>query len=184
MRESLDRYYTPHGGEALALLLPHLPIYGTLSILEPCAGMGALAHPLEDQGHKVTTADLDAGSSAELQLDAGAHQWAPGSFDGVITNPPFRHAPRIIRNLLEVPRYFGAYLLRLSFLEATKNRADLISPGRGLWRVIVTPRYSFDGKGTDSVTTAWFVWQRGFKGTPLIICGSSPPSIDTQESLF
>jgi hypothetical protein len=169
-RDPLDRYYTPHGEGAIDLLMPHLPIYDRLHILEPCTGLGALVEPLERRGHTVTTADLDPHSTAKLRCDAGAHPWPSDTYDGIITNPPFADAPRLIRHMRDVPRHFAAYLLRLSFLEVCGNRADLIAPYQGLWKVVVTPRYNFKGDGHDSVTTAWFVWQRGFAGVPAIYC--------------
>ena len=48
-------------------------------------------------------------------------------------------------------------LLRLSFLEPTKSRRDLLTAYRP--DVLILPRRPvFDGRGTDSITSAWFCW--------------------------
>lgn len=176
-RDSLDRYYTPDGNAAIALLMQHLPLGPHLHLLEPCAGLGALVYPLLDLGHTVDTADLDPKSMADLICDAGSYQWPRERYDGIITNPPFKIAPQLVRHWLDTPRYFTACLLRLTFMESCKDRADLLRQGSGLWRVLVTPRYKFKGQGTDSVTTAWFIWRRGYEGTPQLI-----PYDDTQPA--
>lgn len=174
MRDAMDRYYTPTAQHmAVGALLKHLPLGPGLSLLEPCAGVGNLARPLRDLGHRVTTADIDPGV-AELvdvpRCDALRHGWAPDSYDGVITNPPYRGAPELVRRLLPVGRVFSAHLLRLSFLEPCADRLDLVGAApqigdAGLVLVVVMTRMSFTGDGkTDSVTTAWFVWRRHWSG--------------------
>lgn len=182
-RQSYDAYYTPQGERAIDLLMQHLPIYDKLRLLEPCAGLGALVEPLERRGHTVMTADLDPGARVKLYTDSATHPWPRDTYDGIITNPPFTQAPRMIRHLMQVPRHFSAYLLRLSFLECCANRTDLLAVDSGLWRIVVTPRYSFRGQGKDSVTTAWFIWRRGHVGYPTII--SEPQHLhNPQEDLL
>ena len=51
----------------------------------------------------------------------------------------------------------AALLLRLSFLEPASGRAVLFEHHRP--DVLILPRRpAFDGRGTDNITSAWFVW--------------------------
>ena len=179
VRDALDRYYTPTAQRAAVdVLMRHLPLGPGLELLEPCAGTGNIARELRRHGHRVTTADIDPEVSGLVDIpecDALRHPWAPGSFDGVITNPPYKGAPALVRRLLPVGRIFSAHLLRLSFLEPCADRLDLVGAAprvedAGLALVIVMTRMSFtnDGK-TDSVTTAWFVWLRGWSGEARLV---------------
>lgn len=93
--------------------------------------------------------------------------WPQGwrSFDWVITNPPYAlksgaKASDFVRQAFTLaPRV--AMLLRLSWLEPCPDRLKILQL-RPPQMVIILPRVSFAGphgkKGTDSVTSAWFVW--------------------------
>lgn len=58
-----------------------------------------------------------------------------------------------------------AMLLRLSYLEPTKDRGHWLNDHPPT-QMIVLPRISFTGDGkTDSVTCAWMIWHKQGKGT-------------------
>lgn len=177
-RDALDRYYTPP--ELLHPLIHrfHCGLHGwwtreDRTVLEPCAGRElSLARELSAWGvPRVLTADLDPGAPVDLHVDALEHDWSQHAWDIAVTNPPFAVAPQLIRRLLHTrPRGHRstdnvtvAALLRLTFLEPCRNRIDLVSREHmeraWLSRVIVLPRVSFRGEGSDSVTCAWFVWK-------------------------
>lgn len=179
-RQALDLYPT-HRDLTLALL-ERVAISGRVA--EPAAGPGdmarvLLAHPGITA---VTTNDIDPQWSTDFTGDAGnpgAAVWKR-PYDWVVTNPPFSVAPSILRIAYECAGVGVAFLLRLSFAEPAGNRAG----NRGDWlaehadqlrHVLVfgQPRPSFTpGGGTDSVTTAWFVWQKGWSWARL---GIAPP---------
>lgn len=134
-------------------------------VLEPCAGEGAISNYFKYLHCPVITNDIDSSFGWDYSSDAtdlDAPMWNR-DFDWVITNPPYVSAEEILMNSWIKAKCGVAFLLRLSFLEPTKKRYDILDKmSENLWRVIIfNPRPSFtdDGK-TDSVTSAWFVWKK------------------------
>lgn len=139
--------------------------------LEPCSGNGAIARVLGSSGLRVLTNDIDPRRQTDLHLDAREPELYRAAaaalygrsalrtrLDWVVTNPPFSVAFPILRQSLAHARIGVAFLLRLSFLEPTRERGWLLDE-RPPDFLLVLPRISFDGDGnTDSVTYAWFVW--------------------------
>ena len=162
-RRAHDFYPTP--AWATRILLREWPAITGHGVLEPCHGQGAITDELRAIGRcRVETNDLLAIPGADFQLDATAPaSWRRFSLsDWVITNPPFSHAFPILQHAYAYTRGGRgvAFLLRLSFLEPTRDRrAFLVAhPPEG---VLVLPRISFTGDGkTDNVTAAWFIWDR------------------------
>lgn len=162
-------------------LLEHLPELGG-RILEPCSGEGAIASVLAYEGRlTVVTNDFDPRRPADFHLDAShPGSWDTfGPIDWVVSNPPYvgHLCLPIVRLAVEHARVGVALMLRLSFIEPTakgqrrrrtrEGRILLASEPRGPWlaqhplsRLLVLPRHSFTGAGSDSVTTAWCIWAR------------------------
>ena len=167
MRRPNDFYPTPAALTAVLLdLVPEL----AGSAVEPCAGDGAMADALRRSGRLtgVKTNDILAGFGCTTTSDArdlGAAVWQ-GTVDWVITNPPFTWSNEILANAWAHAGKGVAMLLRLTFLEPTVARADLLqqlAPFLSDMIVFGQPRPSFtDDRRTDSVTTAWLVWQKGW----------------------
>ena len=169
-RRPHDFYETPpHYVDALVRAFPELKSSLNL-IFEPCVGKGAIS----DNFANTLTNDIDPKRQADYRMDATdgkvwrvarAYARREQQFLYVVTNPPFNQAADILRQALkECPGVMIAMLLRLSFLEPTKARRDLLErhPPSS---IIVLPRYSFrlNDKGeraTDNVTCAWMVWNR------------------------
>lgn len=167
-RRRLDFYETSQ--EAVDALVKHY-LKGTFKreaqILEPCCGDGAIVKALGEHGYRcVWGNDLDPARPGHTHLDARTHDFSyphPGfvEINAVVTNPPFNQAFDILKNLK--PQVGAvALLLRLTFLEPTKERGEWLAKNPPQ-KVIVLPRYSFTGDGkTDSVTCAWMIWDRHF----------------------
>lgn len=167
-RRPMDFYETSK--EAVDELVEHYlkSIFTSdVQILEPCCGDGAIAKALGGRGYRnVWCNDLDPARAGHTHLDARTHDFArpvPGfvPVNAVVTNPPFNQAFDILKNLHpQVPAI--ALLLRLTFLEPTKDRGPWLAkypPNK----LIVLPRHSFTGDGkTDSVTCAWMIWDMYF----------------------
>jgi hypothetical protein len=161
MRRKNDFYPTP--AWATQELLNRVLIQGR--VFECCVGDGAMSSVLEKEpGILVLTNDIDKERTADLYGDAASYPfWSKvdltvGNVDWVVTNPPFSHAMEILANAHKYAKVGIAMLLRLSFLEPTKDRGSFLNiyPPDNL---IVLPRISFTGDGkTDSVTCAWMVW--------------------------
>ena len=119
-----------------------------------------------DAGHCVYESDLvhKQAGGALVCTDATKREfwtrWV-SSIDFVVTNPPFSLASSILPLAYEHARVGVAFLLRLSYLEPCRDRADWLVQ-HPLTKLIVLPRISFTGdRKTDSVTCGWFVWIKG-----------------------
>lgn len=161
-RTPLDAYFTPPW--QTAALLKRFPIEG--SVFEPCAGDLSIVRVLSESAPRVQgiyTNDIDPDRKTNHHLDA-ARQDSWEKFpqcDYVITNPPFNKALDIARYGFFTFRKAMVLLLRISFMEPTQAR-QLWLMSHPPHAMIVLPRWSYKGNGsTDSVTTAWFIWQRG-----------------------
>lgn len=161
-----DLYPTPTRlGE---VLLKHVAIEG--NVFECCAG----PHQLSSLFRDCWTNDIDREHKQNFYLDAAdPESWgfikheafiAGREIDWVITNPPFNVAPKILPYALENARRGVAFLLRLSYLEPTGSRALFLKKwaDQQTHLIPVSPRPQFraDTRGSDSVTCAWFVWDK------------------------
>jgi len=163
-RRALDAYLTPRW--ATEELVRRVAIEG--EVLEPCAGDGAISEVLGKlPGVLVTTNDLDwSREGSDWHFDVTIpFDWfclcSQHNFDWIISNPPFSHAPQIVRAAYESARVGIAMLLRLSFLEPCDNRGAWLA-AHPPTRLIVLPRISFTGDGgKDMVTCAWVIFEHG-----------------------
>lgn len=150
-------------------LMSKNPIGG--SVLEPCAGHNAISDVLE--GYE----SIDIVHSSDLLWalypgrttnDATDPQyWAESpAVDWVVTNPPFNVAERILPLAYEHADRGIAFLLRLSYLEPCNGRKEWLKQHSDQMKrvIVVSPRIRFrsDTKGSDSVTCAWFIWDKQF----------------------
>lgn len=177
-RVTFDYYPTP-SGLALSLIqyCPQLPQL----IFEPCAGQGAISNVLRDSDRMVCDSDItwdlsDDQSDMPCPKDATTSDfwqyWANNmrnmpSIDrrnwATVTNPPFNQAADILPLAYEHSPWGVAFLLRLSYLEPTENRADWLQQHADNLRYVipVSPRPRFrKAAGADSVTVTWMVWQK------------------------
>lgn len=161
-RRHMDFYET--SAEAVDALVKHY-LGATFKkealILEPCCGDGAIVRALKSYGYEdIITNDLDCTREAHAHYDASTARFGFGRKPNVVvTNPPFNKAFPILLNL-HAQEMSVAMLLRLTFLEPTKERGEWLA-AHPPTQLIVLPRYSFTGDGkTDRVTCAWMVWDR------------------------
>lgn len=168
-----DHEWYPTPGWVTERLLERLrlPKRRALSLLEPCSGDGAIVDVVDARRSCRdiwTTIDIRpeargsragthyTGDAREVlerlcDLDLGA-RWDLG-----VTNPPFTLADDFVRAM--VPRCERtAMLLGLDWYSGPRRAVLERFPCS---RVIVIPeRISFDGKGSDQRTHAWFVFER------------------------
>lgn len=154
LRQKNDFYETP--AWMVASLFKHANVPQGL-ICEPCAGKSAIARELITAGRAVEQFDIDP-QFGHLTADARNIQYSP-DVAGVVTNPPFNAAFDIAKNAVAQGKWC-AFLMRVTFLEPTKSKSP-----RGAWleqnppsQIIVQPRHAFTGKGADSATVAWMIW--------------------------
>lgn len=157
-RSTFDYYPTP-AWMTRSLLAAHVSIAGA-TVLEPCAGDGAIVRVLEQEaGCRVLTNDIDPRHPSQSHHDAtDAAYWAALPYvEWVITNPPFNVAFPILQHAVRVAQIGVALLLRKTFLEPTDERGPWLAEHPPA-RLIGQPRYSFRGKGSDSVSCDWCLW--------------------------
>lgn len=171
-RRELD-FYPTETAVTLALLERFSFQHSSSSTyLECCAGDGAISRLLLELYGNVWSNDIDPDHKwCDFHRDmTKPESWRNFkdavddelSFDWVITNPPFDQAPLILPLAYEHARKGMAMLLRLSYVEPCDNRGEWLEEHPPNHTMIFNPRPSFtDNKKTDSVTTAWFVWEKG-----------------------
>lgn len=175
-RQNDDYYATnPH---ALELLLDSLKRDGIelhKYIWECACGQGHLSDVLEKNGYITTNTDLvDRGYKNNfLQLDFLTTNTI---FDGdILTNPPYKYAREFVEHALDILKdsYYCIMLLKIQFLEG-QARLNLFKryPPKYVYvnstRQICAMNGKFDKYKSTAICYCWFVWQKGFKGEPVI----------------
>ncbi len=156
----MDFYETPNW--QTESLLKRVSINGL--ICEPCVGDSSIANHFIQEN--LVTNDINPKWEADYHYDAAQkndlwlHLQGQDQPDWIVTNPPFNQAMPILKQSFRCARIGVAMLLRLTFLEPTKERSDFLNANPPT-RLIVLPRWSYKAnRKTDSVTTAWMVWKK------------------------
>jgi len=132
--------------------------------LEPCAGHGDIIQAVSEKRNDViwTANELRTDTRDKLlPMVSDVHigdylNWKPPMrYRVAMTNPPFSLAMEVIQKSFEVADWV-AMLLRLNYLGTTERSEffKYMMPDIS----VIPERPSFDGKGTDSIEYAWFVW--------------------------
>lgn len=156
-RKKSDFYETPYS--LTWLLLENEKIEG--SVLEPACGNGAISKIV---GGIAYDKDVDFFNESN-------------KYDTIITNPPYSLAQDFILKAKEVANKKIIFLLPLSYLHG-KKRFDTIWTDKKfpLARIYVFTRYPLlgeelreDGKhNTGMMVYAWYVFEKRYKGEPVI----------------
>jgi len=167
-RSKLDYYGTdPRSTKALLAVEKF-----SHEIWEPCAGHHLIANVLKDAGYIVVTSDIadyGFGDPKENFLEFN------GLWSGdIITNPPYGLSTEFAVKALQVvePGHKVAMFLRTLFLEGTKRFEKLFKENPPKVIYVFTNRQVSDknddfNKGS-AVSYSWFVWEKGWKGEPVI----------------
>lgn len=143
-------------------------------IWEPACGEGHISKVLESAGYDVLSTDL-------IYRDFGDER--PFNFldtneeieDDIVTNPPYSLSTEFVYKALEILRPGGkcAMLLKIQFLEG-KARAELFKkyPPKVIYvfseRQVCAKNGRFEDIRGSAVCYAWFIWEKGFKGDPIV----------------
>ncbi len=149
-------------------------------VLEPSAGQGHICKALKELGVE----SLDCVDIVDRGLDnvicTDFLEWNTNKkYDFIITNPPFSLAQEFIEKSFELlePYGFIVMFLKIQFLEGAKRKEFFeLHPPKYVY--VFRSRMAtwnngqeLDPNGKRWATTmchAWFIWQRGFKGEPII----------------
>lgn len=100
----------------------------------------------------------------------------PDSFDGdIITNPPYKYAQEFAEKAIETVTdgHLVCLFLKLTFLEGQKRRSFFeVHPPKVVYvssaRLACAMNGDFASIGSSAAAYAWFVWQKGYAGEPII----------------
>ena len=135
-----------------------------LTVLEPCAGRGAISNILRDRGFKSVT-EFDKyfiePFTDFLKTDAGNYDW-------VITNPPFSSTVQFIQKAMQSADN-GAFLLPLDYLHGGERFEALFSNPQFhcsdvyvlVKRPTMTQEQQPEKYENGQITFAWFVFKSG-----------------------
>lgn len=170
-REKHDYYATDP--EAIPPLLKRENFSDT--VWECACGELHLSNRLEDYGYNVISTDLIIRGGGMQQLDFLKYTPTTLNKYDIITNPPYKYAKQFVEHAIEIsaPNTKIAMFLKLTFLE-TKGRYELFQkyPPKKLYvfskRMNCAMNGDFDNQRQSAVAYAWYVWQVGWKGEPII----------------
>lgn len=166
-RQEYDYYATEP--RAVELLL-ELETFNQ-NIWECACGEGHISKVLTGRGYTVKSTDLINRNFGEPGIDFLAIDNV--SFKGdIITNPPYIYAKEFVEKSLSVIEEGNkiAMFLKLTFAES-KGRKDLFVnfPPKTIYisssRLNCAKNGDFKAKDSSAVSYAWFIWEKGFKGT-------------------
>ena len=144
-------------------------------IWECACGDGHMAKVMEAHGYQVISTDLIyRGYGNEKSVDF-LHE-PVADFDGdIITNPPYKYALQFVEKALErvKPGRKVAMFLKLQFLEGKSRKQFFLKhPPKTVYvsssRLICAMNGEFEKYPSSAVAYAWFVWEKGYKGNPII----------------
>jgi hypothetical protein len=170
-REAFDYYATdPRAVEMLLELEQFSPV-----IWEPACGEGHISKVLQAHGYEVISTDLIyRGFGDPEPLDFLKESLE--DFEGdIITNPPYKYALEFAEQALNSvqPGRKVAMFLKLQFLEGkSRKQFFLHNPPKVVYvsssRLICAMNGEFSKYPSSAVAYAWFVWEKGFQGDPII----------------
>ena len=172
-RADLDYYATDP--DAVRKLLEKEKFFH--NVLEPACGGGHISEVLIENGYNVISTDIvNRGyeNQAFVQdfFKVGA---VPRNSRDIITNPPYAQAKEFVEHALDISQESVkvAMFLKLTFLEGAKRKElfDKYPPKKiyvfrnrvDCWKNGIKP-----DKPSKAVCYAWFIFEKGFKGNPVI----------------
>ena len=142
-------------------------------VLEPCVGMGHIAEVLKKNGHEVIAQDIvDRNYPGTMIRDFLTQK---ENKNDIITNPPYVMAKEFVEHALDISPDGTkvAMFLKLTFLESQSRKTMFERyPFRTLYvfsqRRNCAKNGDFDKYPSSAVAYGWYVWEKGFKGNPII----------------
>ena len=144
-------------------------------IWECACGEGHLSKVLEQHGFEVISTDLiyrGFGDPEPLDFLKDTLE----NFEGdIITNPPYKYALEFVEQALNSVQQGRkvAMFLKLTFLEGQKRKEFFLhNPPKTIYvsssRLMCAMNGNFASISSSAAAYAWFVWEKGFNGDPII----------------
>lgn len=153
-RNRTGLYSTPP--DCVTALLRRLP-FPPVSIMEPCAGNGALTRALQSSSYHVGyQCDIDPQGDGIEKQDFLSLPDKKGC-DAIITNPPFKLFEKFARKGFSLGIDTQAYLLKVNTFSAA-TRSGFFREHRPHFKFDLTWRPDFLGLGAPTMDFCWIVW--------------------------
>lgn len=158
-RREKDRYYTELREIDALLGVEKFPG----ETLDPCAGDGRIVRQLRQKGCTANGTDIDDGVDFFAKIRAA---------DNIVTNPPWDRKDNFILHAMKCAKRKIALLLPLFALSGIRRLTRIYSnrefPLKCVY--VISHRLQFDpnGEGGSTIVGGWFVWERTYKGEPVI----------------
>ena len=162
-------------------------------IWEPACGKRSLSRRLEEHGYEVRDSDIVV-RPCDKSMEKLDFMECLDSWDGdIITNPPFKIATDFILHALGLVKDGAkvAMFLRLQFLEGRNKYRRLYErfPPKAIYICSKPLNCAKNGdfekyKVNHYVAYAWFVWQKGYKGKPVLDWINVGKETPKEEALF
>ena len=148
-------------------------------VWECSCGGGHLSKVLDDYCYHVKSSDIvDRGYEGTEIIDflKVTKEDIKNDFSrDIITNPPYKYAKEFVEHALTLSMdgVRVAMFLKLTFLEG-QARADMFKkyPPKKIYvfsrRVICAKNGDFENVTSSAVAYAWFIWEKGYNGKPVI----------------
>lgn len=150
------------------------------NIWECAVGGGHIANVLQQCGYEVYGTDIvDRGWEGTeyydfLNIDNNKEKVILWKGD-IITNPPYKYAQQFVENAMKVINEGNkvAMFLKLTFLEGQSRRKMFEKyPPKTIYvyskRANCAKNGEFEKYPSSAVAYAWFIWEKGFTGDPII----------------
>ena len=146
----------------------------TRTIWEPAVGQGHIAEVLKSHGYSVQCSDLIHRGYEGTRVQNVFDFENTNEID-VISNPPYKIAREFIEHILTHSEtdVKVAMFLKLTFLESQSRREFFKRfPPKTIYvasgRLNCAKNGEFEKDISSAVAYAWFVWEVGFQGKPII----------------
>lgn len=139
-------------------------------VWEPACGHGHISKVFEAHGHNVRSTDLEHRGFGVGGIDFLKCEEKNIETD-ICTNPPYSKAQEFVEKAMEVVAegHKVAMFLKLTFLEG-KNRRQMYEKYPPKVVYVSSSRLGCGKNGIEwkpsSIAYGWFVWEKGFHGTP------------------
>lgn len=166
-RPADDFYPTPE--VATQLLIQRVGL--SERIWEPACGDGAISRVLESHGYQVISSDLYDHGYGETGVDF--LKTTVRRANVLVTNPPYILAQEFVFHAMdELFCRKTCLLLKLAFLEGVE-RSRYLEQTPLEWVYVFRRRLQLTRNGakmknSGMIAFAWFVWTRGYKGSPKV----------------
>ena len=165
-RAERDFYATPPDAVEKLLLLETF----SHKVWEPACGHGHISKVFESHGYEVRSTDIEYRGFGEGGIDFLNCREKDIDTD-ICTNPPYKYAQEFVEKAMEVVAdgHKVAMFLKLTFLEG-KNRRQMYEKYPPKVVYVSSSRLGCGKNGIEwkpsSIAYGWFVWEKGFHGTP------------------